>query len=143
MKRTVLFMGIFSVGLGMFVASCNSPEQKLENAKQDVIEANDALDDANAEYLADIEKTRKETNAKIIANEKSIAEFNKRIEKEKVEARADYKKKIAELDARNNDLKRRMDNYKAQGKDDWSSFKEDFNQEMNDLLIALDDLNTP
>jgi hypothetical protein len=141
-KNQMLLMGVFVIAMIVSVASCNSPEQKMENAKKDVVDANEALDKANAEYLADIDKTRRETHLKIVANEKNIQQFNKRIEKEKAEAKADYKKRIAELDAKNYDLKLRMENYKAQGQDDWATFKHDFNKEMNDLLIALDELNT-
>ena len=75
------------------------------------------VDKANAEYLVDIENYRKEAAAKIAANDKSIAEFNARIESKKEAAKADYKKKVAELEKKNTDIKKRLDDYKAAGKD--------------------------
>jgi len=70
---------------------------------------------------------------KIAANEKSIAEFNARTEHEKKEAKADYKAKIAELEQRNTDMKKKMDDYKEDGKENWEKFKVDFNLEMDEL----------
>ena len=77
--------------------SCSTPAKKVENAENNVAEANVELEKANKEYLADIENYRKEADDKIIANQASIAEFNTRIEHEKKDAKADYKKRVAEF----------------------------------------------
>ena len=77
------------------------------------MEANSDLDEANEEYLAEIEEHRKKTADKIIANEKSIAEYKARIENERNEIKADYNKKIDELEKKNSDIKKKMDDYQA------------------------------
>ncbi|MBA3704367.1 MAG: peptidase M23, partial [Bacteroidetes bacterium] len=122
---------------GAVFTSCSSPEKKVENAETGVLEANQDLDQANAEYLADVETYRKETAEKIAANNQSIAEFNARIENEKKEAKADYKKKIAELEQKNTDMQKRMDDYKVDGKDKWETFKAEFSHDMDQLGDAF------
>ena len=39
---------------GVLLTSCNTPAQKVENAEDNVAQAHDELDNANAEYKADM-----------------------------------------------------------------------------------------
>ena len=95
MKRSILALVATTLITGAILTRCNTSAKKVEDAQNNVNEANKDLDKANAEYLADIESYRKETSDKIAENNRSIAEFNARIEKEKKDAKADYKKRIA------------------------------------------------
>ncbi len=78
--------------------------------------------------------------AKIEANEKSLAEFNTRIASEKLEAKKEYEEKIAELDAKNSDMKKKMDEFHAGNKANWETFKASFDKEMTDLNLAFTEL---
>jgi len=140
MKKAFLVLAASVFITGAFLTSCNSPSKKVENAEDNVKEANQDLDKANAEYLADIESYRKEAADKIAANNRSIAEFNVRIENEKKDAKADYKKKIAALEQKNSDMKKKMDEYKAEGKDKWEAFKIEFNHDLEEIGKAFKDL---
>ena len=122
------------------LTSCNSPAKKVENAQENVTEAKEDLAEANKEYREDMEKYRQETAEKIDANNKSLAEFNDRIKSQKMAAQADYKKKIAELEQKNTDMKKRMDEYNADGKENWENFKTEFNRDMEELGKAFKDL---
>lgn len=126
----------------VLATSCNSSAEKVEKAQEELIEANRELTKANEAYLADVEKYRLKVAEKIASNEKSAAAFKARIETEKREVRADYSKKIAELEAKNSDLKMKMDEYKADSKDSWEDFKTDFSREMDELGEAFVDLVT-
>ena len=137
MRKVIITLAVSTFMATAILTSCSSPAEKVEKAEEKVIDAHDDLNKAQAEYAADIEKFRKENDEKIAANKKRIAEFDARIVHEKAEARAEYKKKIAELDQKNTDMKKRMDEYKADGKDQWEQFKAKFNEEMNDLGNAL------
>src|SRR5438105_7405366 len=94
---------ILAVALYFFtiLSGCNTSEQKLENAQNNVNEANKNLAEANQEYLADVEKYKKETADRIADNERSIREFNARIESDKREAKEDYRKKLVALEQKN------------------------------------------
>jgi Skp family chaperone for outer membrane proteins len=120
--------------------SCNTPAQKVENAQADVVDANKDLEKANAEYTADIESYRNATAEKIATNEKSIADFKARTDMEKKDAKAEYKKKIADLEKRNTDMKKKMDEYQEQGKENWETFKTEFNHDMDEIGNAFKDL---
>ena len=140
MKKSILAMTASICIVGAILISCNTAAEKVENAHNNVIEANVDLDKANKEYIADMEKYREETKNKISANDKSIAEFKKRIELEKNDAKADYNKKIAELEQKNSDSKKKMDEYKAEGKENWDVFKAEFSRDMDALGKAFKDL---
>jgi len=124
----------------MVFLGCESSSEKVDTAEQAVTDANNELEQANQEYLADIENYRTETSSKIEANNQSIADFNLRIAKEKKEVKEDYKKKIAELESKNSDMKKKMDEYKADGKEKWEAFKTEFSHDMDELGAAFKDL---
>jgi chromosome segregation ATPase len=136
LMRTVIIIFL----TGVLLTRCNTSAQKLEAAQENVKDANKDLDKANEAYLADIEEYKKESRAKIRANEESIAAFEARIDNEKKEVRDEYKKKIAELEQKNTDVKKRLDSYKADGKDNWANFKVEFSRDMDALGKALKDL---
>lgn len=138
-KGSIIFSLLILVA---FFAGCkeNTPAEKVLEAEENVVQANEDLEDANAQYLIDIQSYRVQTSAEIAANEQSIAAFKLRIINQKAEAKADYERKIAELEQKNTDMKRKMDEYQASGKDNWESFKIEFNHDMTALGQAFKDL---
>ena len=139
MKKTTLLLTASIFITASILTGCNTPAQKVENAQENVAEANKNLDSANVEYQADIDNCRKEANDKIVANDKSIADFKARINDQKEEARADYKNRLAELEQKNSDMKLEIDGYKADGKDNWEIFKSRFGDEMDKLDNSVKD----
>jgi hypothetical protein len=125
----------FFVVLGFFLSfiSCDNAAQKVVKAEENVVDAEKDLQMAQEEYLLDIKEYRLLSAEKIEANEKSIAEFNARIEKEKKNVSADYKAKIIALEQKNSDMKKKMDDYREEGKDKWEIFKTEFGRDMDDL----------
>ncbi len=122
------------------ITSCKTPAQKVASAKKDVREANKDLDKAQEVYMAEVQAYRRETADRISANDRSIAEFRTRIENEREDVKADYRRRIAVLEQKNSDSKRRMDDYKADGREKWQNFKMEFNRDMDELGKALKDL---
>jgi len=139
MKKSILVFSAFALVAATTLTRCNSPSKKVEEAQNEVNNANKDLAKANEEYLADVERYRKETADKIDANDRSIAAFNSRIKEQKREAAANYKLKIAELEQKNSDMKKHMDEYKAEGKEKWEKFKAEFNHDMEELGKAFND----
>ena len=60
--------------------------------------------------------------------------------KEKKEAQADRNKRIAELEEKNSSMRKRIKEFKAESKEKWKSFKEEFNHDMDDLDAAFSNL---
>ncbi|MCF8239566.1 MAG: hypothetical protein K9I85_15495 [Saprospiraceae bacterium] len=137
MNTSGLKIALLALVTVAFITSCSNSSEKVANAEQEVTEANKALDEANEAYLQDIENFRSETAARIEANQRSIEDFNERISKEKKEVKADYQQKIAELEAKNSDMKTKLDGYKAEGKENWESFKVEFSRDMDELGTAF------
>jgi hypothetical protein len=140
MKKTLLVAtsaALFSIAA---FTSCSSPAEKVDQAQEDVNKANNKLDSAIKDYLADIDMYRIETSNRIIANDKSIADFNLTLANKKMDERAEYVKKIKSLEQKNADLKKKLDNYKADGNEKWKTFKAEFSEEMDDLGKSIKDL---
>ena len=140
MKKTFLSLLTVTFISGIILISCNNSSQKVDKAQKDVIEANKNLEDANKEYLADMEIYRTETANRIAANDQSIVELKAKIANDKKIAKADFKKKVAELEQKNSDMKKKMDEYKADGKENWEQFKTEFSRDMDELGNAFKDL---
>ncbi len=138
MKKIILSLSVI-----LFITiSCNTPEQKVEKAEKNVKEADRKLDVANANYMKDIEVYRVETGKRIIENTQSISDFNARIATKKQDAKDEYNRKIAELSQKNTDLKKRLEDYNADGDEKWQVFKNEFNAEMYALGNSLRTLTT-
>lgn len=138
MKKSIIVVAIFVFAI--IVGACSSPTEKVEDAKVNVVEANKELDKANTEYMVDMAKYKTETAEKIAANEVIIKDFNARITSQKKDAQVEYKQKIAELEQKNTDMKKKMDDYKLDGKENWEKFKTEFNHDMDELGKAFKDL---
>jgi hypothetical protein len=120
--------------------ACSSPKKKVENAQEEVKESEENLEQANKEYLEDMENYKVETKKKIKENEKAMADFKERIKNEKADVKADYEIKIAALEKKNSDFTLRMDNYKADGRESWDKFKAELSYDMDELGKAFKDL---
>ena len=130
---------IYLAGIVATIGS-NAYSQKVKKAQQNVTQAQKDLAKANADYLKEVANYKKESAEKIAANDKSAKEFEARIASEKAEAKADYKAKISALELKNSDMKKRLEDYKADGKDQWEKFKAEFSHDMDELGRAFKDL---
>lgn len=130
-------LAAFTFITGAILTSCNTSAEKVDNAEKNVQQANEDLYNANQEYLADVEKYRKETEDKITANNKSIMDFKARIALEKKDAQIAYAKEITVLEQKNSDLKKKIDTFKAESKEQWENFKVEFGKDMDELGTAF------
>ncbi len=111
--------------------------ENLKEAKQDEVAAKKDLKEAQKDSASEYQQFKIDENKKIQNNNKSIADFKARIAKEKKENRAQYEKKLSVLDQKNTDLKKRLNDFKDNGKDNWASFKRSFNHDMDQLGKSL------
>ena len=139
MKKSNLIMTCVSITAITFLMNCNSPTKKVEKAEERLEDANKDLQIANEEYLEEIETYRLQAAARFTDNEKNIDEFNQRIEAKKKDVTEAYKIKVAELNKKNSDLKKKIADYKSTSKENWESFKTEFNHDLDQLGEALKD----
>ncbi|HBS86002.1 MAG: hypothetical protein A2W91_08405 [Bacteroidetes bacterium GWF2_38_335] len=140
MKKSLFTIAIATLFAGTILTGCQSSEDKIKNAEDNVKDAQDELEKAKNDSIAEYNSFKKASEEKIIAHAKILSDFKERIAEQKKENRADYEKKLAELEAQNSDLKMKLELYKEQGKNNWQQFKEDFNNEMEDLGKSISDL---
>jgi hypothetical protein len=142
MKKSIVQFAVSACSVAFIAIGCSSSAEKVENAQEQVVEANNNLDTAIKNYQADMNAYRIETANRIAANELAIAKFNVKIANEKKEAKADYLKKIAALEKRNAEMKVKLQDYKDDGDSKWKTFKVEFSKEMDDLGESIKDLTT-
>jgi septal ring factor EnvC (AmiA/AmiB activator) len=135
-KTIVAALAIFA---SLFFMSCNSPAEKVGNAKDNVMQAEENLKIAEQEYAAEVELFRTESDKEISELEKEIAEINTKIKNSSKALRAKYEKEILALEQKNIEMRKKIVDYKADKREDWASFKAEFSKDMNELGQALKD----
>lgn len=138
--RTSAFTFGVAVAMTIFGTSCTSSADKVADSKEDVREEQADLNEANQQYLKEVEAYRREIADKIVVNNEQISDLNARIEQVNENTRDSYKQKVADLERKNIEMKTRLDNFKAEGKDEWMQFKTEFDRDMNNLGDAFADL---
>lgn len=137
MRKSIRISSISFVLLTLIISACSSPSEKVSDAEDNVKDAKEELKVTNEEYKVEMEEYKVRTNKEIEANEKSIKEFNARIDDQKSEAKADYQKKIDDLNAKNTDMKKRMDDFKTDSQTGWDKFKTEFAEEFKQSLLIV------
>jgi hypothetical protein len=137
MKNYLLILAFSGLVLASVNQSCSSPESKVKDAGLEVIDAQKKLDESNQKYNQEIENYRKVTAENVAANYQMITDYNTRLILNKKKMDADTQIKIVELEKKNNQMKARMDNYKADGADKWESFKKEFDYDMEELRSSF------
>lgn len=145
MKRanTVYMLCLFGVYLTMngIFAGCASPANKVEKSEQKVTEARQDLTLAQQDYAEELSAFREETGKRITANDTLIADLRASMKRAGSDAREDYKEKINDVQNRNDQLRKRLGDYKEDGNQRWDAFKEEFNRDMDDLGKSLKDFS--
>jgi len=130
------------IGIGEEVADSppimGAVRKKLKDAMEHVINAHEEL----TQTLTDsIQNFKIESQEKNDINEKLITEFRESRPIFQDGLVAKYLSKVDELEKKNSEMKRKLDEYKMEGQGKWISFKHDFNHDMSGLEKALKDLN--
>ena len=135
MKTSMLTFAVITTLTVVILPGCNN---SVENTK----DVTAYVSDEAAAFEADIEAFKKVAYRDMAAYEISIAKFEDGIAKLAQEDKSDYKKRIFALEKTNQDLRDRMNNYKADGKENWEVFKAEFTHHLNKLDTALMDFTS-
>jgi len=139
--KTMALAGIVILG----IAGCNSPKQKaekLENAEENVIEAQQELNEAVIDSTNEYDRFKAESEAKLIANDVKIAALKDQLKADKKEIRTKYEKQLTELEQKNAKLKSNIAEYKETDKNKWEKFKVSFNEDLDALGKAISGIAT-
>lgn len=133
MKKRIYTYSVAMIMMLAILVSCSSPSQKVENAKAD-------LKDAKQEQLdsiADYELFKQQSEERIANNEKIIADFKASRAANKKAIKDSEQRMIDELEQRNINMRKKIIEYKENGKDEWAAFKTEFGHDMDELGKAI------
>lgn len=143
MKHKYFILSAILFFAGALLTGCNTNrEKKVEDAKENVEQANQELKDARVEYEKEWQQFNTDAELKINANEKKIADFKALIKTASGKSKAKYEKEVIELEQKNIELRKRIREYKYEGKDSWETFKKDFNDGLDYIGNTLNDIFT-
>jgi Skp family chaperone for outer membrane proteins len=141
MKKRIFILAFIGLITGMLITSCGkTSEQKVEGAKENFEGVKDDLKDAKTAYLAEWQAFKEEADEKIDANQKRIEAFKAKMSKAGSTAKENYNKEVAVLEQKNQDLKKKLDEYKDDGQSKWKEFKANFNDDMDAIGKTMTDL---
>lgn len=138
--KKIFFVAALSFAVtGTIFTSCQSKEQKVQDAQENVNDAKEDLRDAKAELNSEYPAYKQAAEAKIDMNQKRIDDLRQKINtggKPLDNARA---QRIDDLQKQNADLRAKLNGYEEE-RSDWESFKREFNHDMDELGNAIEDL---
>lgn len=143
MRKFIYALAIIPIMAGTILTGCQYNAGKVENAQDKVqdakTEVNEAEQELNQALKDSIQQFKKESEEKIIANVKSIDEYKAIIANEKMETKASFEKILTDLEQKNSDLRKKLDEFKEEGQDKWQIFKTEFSNDMDELEKAFQD----
>jgi hypothetical protein len=133
----VLFL-VFTAIIG-----CQNAGEKNNQITQDSIMQikPDSLADQNT-VSDDWLKFKTESEIKIKDNEENISAFKEKMKKAGTGIKAKYNEEVANLEEENRKMKKKLEEYKNDGKTTWSDFKTGFNKDMDKIGKAVKDLTS-
>jgi septal ring factor EnvC (AmiA/AmiB activator) len=140
MKKSILAFGAIAFISGIALTSCNNSGKSTASTESTTSDTVRTTVDRDTVYISEIQAYKKQSDDSIAANQQSINDFNARIANDKSADREDSRKKMNELEVKNTDMKKRLDDYKAEGKAKWNEFKNSFNHDMSELGRSIKDL---
>jgi len=127
--------------LAVLLASCQQREAKVENAKENVIDATQDLKEATREARTEWQeawvKFKGDYDKEIAGNERRIIDLRKEVKAIDMRYRDQYTVLIDKLESRNNDLRLRVNNITDEGDAKWEDFTKAMKRDMDDVKLSL------
>ncbi len=108
-------------------------DENVTKSRENVDVANENLRQAKLDSAAEYQSFRTQMELKLKENDQKIAELKAKAKSEKRDLDAAYAADLENLEKKNRELQSRVVTYKTSYADKWSSFKESFNQEMDEI----------
>ena len=145
-KQSIYVIALASFAtVAVFFTSCDNNNNKYsseraEDAAEDLRDAKKDLDEAQREYTIKYNDFKREMDNKITENDKAIAALKADVRERNAEAKVNWNTAVNDLERKNQSLKDRINDYKADGNANWDEFKREFNHDMDRLGEALKDM---
>jgi flavin-binding protein dodecin len=148
MKKTIYILAITAFIGGISLVGCKSNSEEKADAVENVNEANQDLDQVEADQTeqqitkandAEWQTYKAESNKTIAANEAQIVALRKAMDKPGKTFDKSYASSIDALEEKNTALKTRIVDYEN-NQTDWESFKREFKSDAEGVANAFKDL---
>ncbi len=137
MKNKHFILAAILLMAGSLLTGCDN---NRENANEKVKQANQDMVDEQAQYEKEWQQFKHDTELKINANQKNIADFKTAMKTTSEKFKAKYENEILTLEQKNIELQKKLNDYKYEGKDNWEEFKQEFNNDIDSVGNALNAL---
>jgi len=139
-NKYVALVTILLIAGFIFIGCEKSPEQKADEAANTVKQANQDLKDAQAQYEKEWEQFKNDAELKISTNGKKIDAMKTEIKKTGTAFKAKYENTVLTLEQKNIELRKRLNDFKYDGKNKWEEFKTLFDQDIEAVGTAINNV---
>jgi outer membrane murein-binding lipoprotein Lpp len=139
-NKYVAILATLLIAGSLFIGCEKSAEQKADESAENVKEASQDLKDAQAQYEKEWQQFKDDAGLKISTNEKKIDAIKTEMDKTGPKFKAKYENTVLTLEQRNIQLRKRLNDFKYDGKNKWEEFKTLFNQDIEAVGAAIDDV---
>lgn len=133
MKNKYFILAVILLIAGIFFTGCDNTRDDVKKANQDMIDAQNQFDKEWQQFKSDAEK-------RINENEQKIADFKAAMKTTTAKFKAKYENEVLTLEQNNIQLRKKLNEYKYEGKNNWEEFKRDFNREVDMVVDSLNDI---
>ena len=133
MKTRILTAVLTTVMAFAGLTAIGQEDKKAKEARKDESKA-------KADSAADFQAFKKDAEVKINENNKKIAVLKAKKASDNKETNEKYNKKVAALQVKNTELKDKIDRCDETKTSMWTSFKKEFNHDMEELGKAFKDI---
>jgi len=143
MKNKVLTLAVIGFMAGIVFMGCQNTEEKnSQQPNESMVETKPDSQAVQTSYSDEWQSFKSTSEQKIQDNENSITAFKEKMKKSGTKVKAKYNIEIAKLEATNRAMKKKLEEYKNDGKSAWEDFKTGFNKDMDKLGKAVKDLTS-
>jgi hypothetical protein len=134
MKYTTAVFVALGVMAGVLLQDgVDTSRRKLHSLKEILGGGRGDLNVAGSAYLEEWQAFKRESERTIASNEQRIDAYKKKIAKVGPKVRAKCSKDVATFEQQNQDLKKRLSDYRDDREGKWAEFKRDFEHDMGGL----------
>ena len=137
MKNKYFVLAVFMLIAGSVFTGC---EKNRGDATEEVKQANQDMMDAQTQFEKDWQQFKSDAELKINANQQKIDDFKVAMKTTSTKFKAKYENEVLTLEQNNIELKKKLNDYKYEGKANWDEFKLSFNNDMDSVGNTLNDI---
>jgi len=137
MKNKYFILAVILLIAGIFFTGCDSSG---DGAKDDVKQANQNMIDAQVEFEKDWQQFKSDAELRINTNQQKIDDFKSAMKSTSTNFKAKYENEVLTLEQKNIELRKKLNDFKFERKENWEEFKRSFNYEMDVVVNALNEI---